>query len=104
VQVLRFVADAAGVFVAQQGAQQLAGPLADRAVDAPGIDGAVQRVERPVPGVDVEVVGVDERAVDVEQDRGGDGGLLGSGAVFPVLPAGIGRGAPEIPASGGKYT
>jgi len=27
--------------------------------------------------VDVEVVGVDERAVDVEQDRGGDGGLLG---------------------------
>jgi len=46
-------------------------------VHAPGVDLAVQLVERAPPGVDVEVVGVDERAVDVEQDRGGDGGLLG---------------------------
>ncbi|KDN20125.1 hypothetical protein DV20_21800 [Amycolatopsis rifamycinica] len=102
VQLLRLVADAAGVFVAQQGAQQLAGPLADRAVHVPRVHGPVQRVERPAPGVDVEVVGIDERAVDVEQDRGGDGSLL-CRCGFPVLGTGNGR-VVRIPRCGGKYT
>jgi hypothetical protein len=79
VQLLGLVADAVGVLVAQEGRQQLAGPLADRPVDAPRVDVAAEPVERPVPGVDVQVVGVDECAVDVEQGRGADGRLLEPG-------------------------
>jgi len=54
-------------------------------VHAPRVDRAAEFGERAVPRVDVQVVGVDERAVDVEQDRGGDGRLLTS--VARRLPA-----------------
>ncbi|GHG47401.1 hypothetical protein GCM10017567_82400 [Amycolatopsis bullii] len=102
-QLLGPLADAAGVFFTQQGGQQLAGTLADRAVHAPRVDVPVQRVERPAPGVDVEVVGVDEGAVDVEQDRGGDGWLLGSVRVSRC-PARVSGGVLRIPRREGTYT
>ena len=43
---------------------------ADRAMDPPRLDRDADLVKRPAPGVDVQIVGVDQGAVDVEQHRG----------------------------------
>ena len=55
------------VQLADDGGQQSLRALADRAVDAPGIHMLAQFCKGSLPRVHVQVVGVDEGAVDVEQ-------------------------------------
>jgi hypothetical protein len=56
--------------VAEQRPDELVAAHADRPVDPPHRRVVAVRDHRPVPGDRVEVVGVDERAVDVQDRRG----------------------------------
>src|ERR687887_1056307 len=56
--------------LARERAREQAAAHADAPVDAPAVDGHVALGERSLPGEDVGVDGVDERAVEVEDERG----------------------------------
>ena len=86
--------------LARDGAGEQAAAHADPAVDAPAVDRHPALGERPLPGEDVRVDGVDERAVEIEHEgrhRGRHSGPRWAGSDTPRgrrIPVGPGlRGA-----------
>jgi hypothetical protein len=61
--------------VVGQGAHQLRAVHADAAVDVPGRDCYAFGIKGALPGIDVQVVGINQGSVYVKQDREGTNGF-----------------------------
>ena len=84
VETLLGNADDGVVGLAQQRLDEVLAAAADRTVQVEGADAVAVLLERQPPGVDVQVDGVEQRAVDVEQQgRGPRRGVRSHERVLP---------------------